>query len=96
MNVVFDVLTLVVMNIYIFPDITPCNPLKVSLRFGGSRRFLFQCRRIRPGVLLTSFFLVSCSAYSSNLNMEAPCSSEKSVNFQRTTWSYISEDRSLP
>jgi hypothetical protein len=29
--------------------------------------------------------LVSCSAYSSNLKMEAICSSETSVDFQRTT-----------
>jgi hypothetical protein len=42
-----------------------------------------------------SFMLVSCLAYSSTLNMEAICSSENSVNFQRTTWHYISEDRTL-
>jgi hypothetical protein len=32
------------------------------------------------------------SAYSSTLKMEAICSSETSVDFQRTTWRYISED----
>jgi hypothetical protein len=77
-NAVFDVLILLVMNIYIFSDITLCNPLKVSLRFGSSRRLLFQCRRIRSGSLPTSFVLVSCLTHSSALNMEAPCSSEKS------------------
>jgi hypothetical protein len=39
--------------------------------------------------------LVSCLAYSSTLKMEAICSSETSVDFQRTTWRYIPEDRTL-
>jgi hypothetical protein len=33
--------------------------------------------------------LVSCSAYSSNLKMEATSSSETSIDFQRTTQRYI-------
>jgi hypothetical protein len=37
----------------------------------------------------------SCLVYSSKLKMEATCSSETSVDFQRTTWSYFPEDRSL-
>jgi hypothetical protein len=37
--------------------------------------------------------LVSCLAYSSALKMEAASSSETSVDFQRTTWRYILEDR---
>jgi hypothetical protein len=36
--------------------------------------------------------LVSCLAYSSTLKMEATCSSETSVYFQRTTGRYIPED----
>jgi hypothetical protein len=36
--------------------------------------------------------LVSFSAYSSTLKMEAICSSETSVDFQRTTRRYIPED----
>jgi hypothetical protein len=41
--------------------------------------------------LLPAFTLVSCSAYFSTLKMEAVCSSETSVDFQRTTWRYIPE-----
>jgi hypothetical protein len=43
--------------------------------------------------LQSDFTLVSCSAYSLNLKMEMICSSEMSVDFQRTTC--ISEDRTL-
>jgi hypothetical protein len=32
---------------------------------------------------------VSCLAYSSTLKMQATCSSEMSVDIQRTTWHYI-------
>jgi hypothetical protein len=32
----FDVVTAMVMKITIFPDITPCSPLKVNRRFGGT------------------------------------------------------------
>jgi hypothetical protein len=42
-----------------------------------------------------AFTLVSCLAYSSTLKMEAKCSSETSVDFQRTTRHYIPEDRTL-
>jgi hypothetical protein len=41
------------------------------------------------------FTLVSCSAYSSDLKMEATCSFETSVGFQRTTRRDIPEDRNL-
>jgi hypothetical protein len=42
-----------------------------------------------------AFTLVSCSAYSPTLRIEAICSSKTSVNFQRTTWRYITEDGTL-
>jgi hypothetical protein len=42
-----------------------------------------------------AFRLVSCSAYSSTLKMKATCSSEMSVDFQRTTWRYIPKDKNL-
>jgi hypothetical protein len=42
-----------------------------------------------------SFTLVFCLAYSSTLKMEATCSSETSVDFQRTTRRYIPEDKTL-
>jgi hypothetical protein len=35
------------------------------------------------------------AAYYSTLNMESICSPEMSVDFQRTTRRYITEDRSL-
>jgi hypothetical protein len=42
-----------------------------------------------------AFALVSFFAYSCTLKMEATCSSETSVDFQRSTWRYIPEDRTL-
>jgi hypothetical protein len=42
-----------------------------------------------------AFTLVSCSAYSSTLNIEAICSSETSADFQRTARHYIPEDSTL-
>jgi hypothetical protein len=42
-----------------------------------------------------AFTVVSCSAYSSTLKMETICSSELSVEFQRTTSPYMLEDRTL-
>jgi hypothetical protein len=39
--------------------------------------------------------LVACLASSLALKMEAICSSEKLVDFQRTTVRYIQEDRTL-
>jgi hypothetical protein len=50
-----------------------------------------------PGraLLATCFMLVSCSAYSFTLKMEATYSSETSVDFQRDTRRYLPEDRTL-
>jgi hypothetical protein len=65
-------------NLYI----SLCNLLNVNRRFGGI------CR-LHPQNLLVSidrldiFTLVSLLAYST-LNMEVTCSSETSVDFQRT------------
>jgi hypothetical protein len=42
-----------------------------------------------------AFMLVSCSAYSSTLKMEAICSSYTSVDFQWAAWYYIREDSTL-
>jgi hypothetical protein len=39
--------------------------------------------------------MVSWSAYSSILKMEAAHYSEKSVDFQWTVWNYITEDKTL-
>jgi hypothetical protein len=46
-------------------------------------------------LLATCFTLVSYLAYYSTLKMEAICSSEASVEFQRITRRYIPEDRTL-
>jgi hypothetical protein len=43
-----------------------------------------------------AFTLVSCSAYSSTLKLEAIYSSESSVDFQRTTRRYMPADGTLP
>jgi hypothetical protein len=42
-----------------------------------------------------AFMLVSCMAYSSTLKIEVICSSETSVDFQRTTRRYIPEGSTL-
>jgi hypothetical protein len=48
----------------------------------------------KSSLLATCFMLVSCVVYFSALNMEATCSSETSVDFQRTTRRYIAKNRS--
>jgi hypothetical protein len=73
----FEVLTPVVMKSSIFWDITLRSAVKVGWRFGG------KC-----GLL---FFTLVYLAYSPTLKMEATCSSETSVDFQRTTRRYIPE-----
>jgi hypothetical protein len=66
----------------VFRDITPCSSLKVNRRFGK------LC-------LPPAFTLFSCSAYSSILKIEATCSDETSVDFQRTARRYIPENRTV-
>jgi hypothetical protein len=43
---IFEVLTAVVVNNTIFWDITPCSPLRVDRRFGGTYRLHVQGREI--------------------------------------------------
>jgi hypothetical protein len=43
----------------------------------------------------TCYMLVSCLPYSATLKIEAICSSETSVDFQRTAWRYTPEDSTL-
>jgi hypothetical protein len=66
----------------------PCGPFEVSRGFGGICQNRCQAEP-------SAFTLVSCSAYSSTLKIEAAYSSETSVDFQRTARRYILEDRSL-
>jgi hypothetical protein len=84
------------LNNSVFWDITPCSPLKVKRCFVGIYRFLLQCPTSRTRYqrgLPAAFNLVSCSAYST-LKMEAICSSETSLDFQRITRRYIPDDSS--
>jgi hypothetical protein len=54
----FEVLIVVVMKSSTFWDITPCNPLKVNRRFGGTCRLLpgSACYLLHAGFLLGLFF----------------------------------------
>jgi hypothetical protein len=70
----------------IIRGITSCSQLKLNRRFGG-----IFCLHLAE--LATWFILVTCLAYSSNLQMKATCSSETSVDLQRTTRRYFLEDR---
>jgi hypothetical protein len=86
----------VVMKTTVFWDTTPCSALKVNGSFGGKYRFHLQGRRISSAryqreSLSPDFTIVSCFAYPPNLKMKTTCSSETSVDFQRTTRCYIAE-----
>jgi hypothetical protein len=84
-------------------DLTPCNPLKVHRRFGGTYRLHLQGWKITrarnhcenmwqaENFFDAGFF----PSLFSTLKIEAIYSSETSVDFQRTTWRYISEDSTL-
>jgi hypothetical protein len=69
----------------IFGDITPCSPLSVSRRLGGTYRLHLQGRM----PLASRWFLAQI--IFSTVKMEAICSSEMSVDTQRTTRRYIPE-----
>jgi hypothetical protein len=84
----------------IFRDMTPCSLLSVNRRFGGTYRLHLQGRRNKfskkpARKQVPSRALVSCSAYSSTLKMEAIFLSEMSVDSQRTTRRHIPEDDTL-
>jgi hypothetical protein len=87
------VLTAVVTKSSVFGDITLCSPLKVSRHFGGTCRLRLQGRRISQERNQREAGSKQNRAYFLILNMEATCSSETSVDFQRTTRRYISEDK---
>jgi hypothetical protein len=83
----------------IFWDITPCSLLIVNRRFGGTyclhihgRRNKFSkkpaSKQVESRILLAEFI-------SLTLTMEAICSSETSIDTQRTTLRYIPEDDTL-
>jgi hypothetical protein len=80
------------------------SPFKVDRRFGGTCCLHLQSQGISQTgkqseswwhawlYLPLAFTLVSCLAYSSNHKMEAACSSETSVDFQRISRRYIPEN----
>jgi hypothetical protein len=93
----YQVLTAVVMKCSVYWDIMH-SPLKVNQRFGGTCCLQFQSPRIIRQSLFClplAFTLVSCSAYSSTMKIEATCFSETSVDFQWTTRHYIPVNRTV-
>jgi hypothetical protein len=75
----FEVLIAVVMKVSIFWDITPCSPLKVNGRFGGTCRLHIQGQRI------------SQAGNQGEGRWQVELCSETSVGFQRNTLRYIPE-----
>jgi hypothetical protein len=71
-----------------FWDTTPCSPLKVSRRFGGT------CR-LHLALLATCFYAGFLLSLFLTLKTEATCSSETSFGIQQTAWCYIPEDKEL-
>jgi hypothetical protein len=65
----------------IFWDIMLCSKQARNQREAGSKQSSAS----------VCFALVSCMAYSSTLKMEAKCSSETSVDFQRTVLSTLNK-----
>jgi hypothetical protein len=81
----FEVLTAVVMKSTIFWDITSCSPLYFKRCFGGTYSQQLNGGRISRAI----------NKLVSRWQAEAICSSEKSVDIQRTTRRYIPEANSL-
>jgi hypothetical protein len=94
-----EVITAVVMTIFVFWNIAPCSSVNVSWCFRGSCRLHLQGRRVNQARNQheIAYFMLVCLLLGlpSIENMEAKCSSESSVDFQRTIRRYIPEDRTL-
>jgi hypothetical protein len=75
----YVVITAVVMRSFIFWEITPCSPLKIT----------------EQALLAACFMLVSCLDISSTMKIVAICSYETADYFQHTIRRYIPEDRTL-
>jgi hypothetical protein len=91
-SVRLETLTAVLMESLVFSHITPCNPLKVNRRLGGTCCLHLQGGRISQA---RNWNEASSRCYSSTLKLEAICSSETPVDIQRTTLHYIPEDINL-
>jgi hypothetical protein len=81
----FEVLTAVLVNISVF-----CGPLNINRSFGGADRLHFWGPRIRQTRNQPESKVAKKLCLS-----PAKCSSETSVEFQRSTRRYIPEDRIL-
>jgi hypothetical protein len=77
----------------IFWDITACSPVRFNRRFGGTYRLHLQGWKISLARNRSEDEWQA--SYSSTLKMEAICSSETSLDTQRTTRRYIPEDGTL-
>jgi hypothetical protein len=79
--------------------VTPCETQptfwRVTCRLHLQSRSISQARNQRESRWQAELCLISCLAYASNLKIEATCSSETSVDFERTTRRYIPEDKTL-
>jgi hypothetical protein len=82
------------MKSIIFWDMTPCSPLSFKRRFGGTYRLHLQ-GGINKFSLPPACLLVFAVLIYSTLKMEAICSSETSIETQRTTRRHIPEDDTL-
>jgi hypothetical protein len=84
-----------VMKNIIFWDITPCSPLSVNRCFGGTYRLHLQGRRNKFSKKAGGKQNILAELISSTPKMEAICSSETSVETQRTARRHIPEDDTL-
>jgi hypothetical protein len=71
--------------------------IEINQRFGWTSRLHLQSRRTSQirNQHEAGTTKISSLAYSSTLKMEATCSSETSVDFQRATLRYITEGKTL-
>jgi hypothetical protein len=75
--------------------------LKINRRFGGKCRFHLQVLRVNKSKnqqkagSKQNFMLFSCLSYISNVKKGVTCSSETSVDIQRTARRFISKYRTL-
>jgi hypothetical protein len=75
----------------LFLAIITSQPQLTAQSFRQSKHITCMKQTEGRAPLAGSFMPVSCLPYSSTLKMEAVCSSETSVDFQRTTRRYIPE-----
>jgi hypothetical protein len=68
---------------------------KLSVHDYWSKKQITQTNYAARGWLATCFMLVSCLADSLTSKMEVTCSSETSLEFQRTTQHYFPDHRTL-